>query len=251
MFAHTTLGAINWGAFARGLAVFSIGMSLMGVLAVPAASLPNRVVPANPVQGRPAPEGDFQPGVLPQPIPTGLAGFTFHAAGPAEGGGFSTYLAGDMTSVALKVWRFNGGAADQPLRQTALFYVSYSDLTHTYNCAYGRIPDEDLSGTGAGPLHLLTNTNKNQEPGFYRCGPGGVIDVLLQSDQMMQRWDSGDARNAYGNIEYRSVQQATEWSALASGSVYGMAIPGTAGELAHAHHVDLTIERSYCPPPCQ
>jgi hypothetical protein len=251
MFAHTTLGTINWGAFARGLAVFSIGLSLMGVLAVPARPLPDRVVPANPVQSSGAPEGNGLSGVLPQPIPTGPAGIAFHAAGPAEGGGFAAYLADHITSVALKVWRFNGGTEAHPLRQTALFYVSYSDLTHTYNCAFGPIPDGDLSGTGAGPLHLHTDTNKNQEPGFYRCGAGGVIDVLLQGDQMLQRRDNGDAQNAYGNIVYRTVQQATESSALVSGSVYDMAIPGTEGELEHAHHVDLTIERTYCPPPCQ
>jgi hypothetical protein len=218
---------------------------------MPAPALPDRAVPANPVEGRSAPASDFQQSVLPQPIPTGPAGIIFHAAGSAEGGGFSAYLAGDITSVAVKVWRFNGGTADHPLRQTALFYVSYSDLTHTYNCAYGPIPDSDLSGTSDGPLHLHTDTSVNKEPDFYRCGPGGVIDVLFQGDQMMQRRDSGDTQNAYGNIQYRTIQQATDFSALVSGSVYGQAIPGTAGELEHAHHVDLTIERTYCPPPCQ
>ena len=251
MFAHTTLGAINWGAFARGLAVFSIGLSLMGALAMPAPALPDRAVPANPDQSRPAPASDFQQSVLPQPIPTGPAGITFHAAGPAEGGGFSAYLADHITTIALKVWRFNGATNEQPLRQTALFYVSYSYLTHTYNCAYGRIPDEDLRGTDSGPLYIKTDTSVNKEPGFYRCGPGGLIDVLLQRNEVLQRRENGDAQNAYGNIQYRSIQQATEWSALASGSVYGMAISGTEGELVHAHHVDLTIERTYCPPPCQ
>jgi hypothetical protein len=122
---------------------------------------------------------------------------------------------------------------------------------HTYDCAYGPIPDEDLSGTGSGPLHLNTDTRVNKEPGFYRCGSGGVINVLLQGDQMLQRREDGDAQNAYGNIQYRSIQQATEWSAIAGGSVYGMALPDTEGEIEHAHHVDLTIERTFCPPPCQ
>jgi hypothetical protein len=251
MFAHTTLGTINWGAFARGLAGFSLGLSLMGVLALPARSLPDRGVPANPVQGRSAPESDFQQSLLPQPIPTGPADISFHAAGPAEGGGFSAYLADNITTVTVKVWRFSGGTEAQPVGQTALFYVSYNSLTHAYNCAYGPIAGGDLSGSGTGPLHLTTDTNLNKQPGFYRCGPGGVIDVLLQGDQMLQRRASGDAQNAYGNIVYRSSQQAGEASALVSGSVYGMTLPVTEGELTYAHHVDLTIERSYCPPPCQ
>jgi hypothetical protein len=251
MFAHATLGSINWGAFARGLAVFSIGLSLMGVLAVPAATLPDRAGPPDPVQSRAAPDGSFQQSALPQPIPTEPVGTIFHAAGPAEGGGFSAYLGDNITTVALKVWRFNGAADAQPLRQTVLFYVSYSDLTQTYNCAYGPIPDGDLIGSGAGPLHLKTDTSANKEPYFYRCGPGGLIDVLFQGDQMLQRRDSGDAQNAYGNIVYRSSQQANEGSALVSGSVYGTTLPVTEGELTHAHHLDLTIERTVCPPPCQ
>ncbi|HEX6607568.1 MAG TPA: hypothetical protein VF276_11705, partial [Chloroflexia bacterium] len=233
MFAHTTMGSINWGAFARGLAVFSIGLSLMGVLTVPAATLPDRALPPDPVQSRAAPDGSFQQSALPQPIPTEPVGTIFHAAGPAEGGGFSAYLDGNITTVALQVRRFNGAAEAHPLRQTVLFYVSYSDLTHTYNCAYGPIPDGDLIGSGAGPLHLKTDTSANKEPDFYRCGPGGRIDVLLQGDQMMQHRASGDDEMAYGNLVYRSSQQATEWSALVSGSVYGMPLPVTEGTLTH------------------
>ena len=247
MFAHTTLGAINWGAFARGLAVFSIGLSLMGALALPAATRPDRAVPPNPLQGRPAPAGDLQQSALPRPIPTYPVGTIFHAAGPATGGEFSAYLSG--TTVVLKVWRFYPDSS--ALRQTVLFYAGYSDSTQTYDCAYGPIPNEDLSDGGAGSLHLNTDTGVNKDPDFYRCGPGGVIDVLFKSHEMMQGRAGGDAETDYSYIRYHSIQQGTEFSALARGSIYGMTIPDTAGELAHAHQLDLTIERAYCPPPCQ
>jgi hypothetical protein len=243
MIARTTLGAINWGAFARILVLLSIGFTLIMLFAVlgrgaavQESLAQGNAMPANNLEGK-----ALQGISLPQAVTTGTPGVIFHANGETESGFVTAYIPGTSSYTYLSIYRFTSLSASQT--QTVLAFYSYNDTTQTYDCAYGLIPSGDLTGNSASRLVLNTNTSTNTDPNFYRCGPGGVITVTFRTIGLYGGRSTNNSEYHFGNLMNRSTGQFQVSSAIASGSILGMAIQGAAGELDRGHSVNLTIQR--------
>lgn len=106
---------------------------------------------------------------------------------------------------------------------------------------YGDIPEGDLTGSGAGGLHLRTNTAGL--PDFYNSGAGGVIEVDWKRTALWLDVLTGGATWRYPTYTERRRGMETEVSATASGHVFGVPIPpGADASVGTDHTVRILRE---------
>ncbi|HMA40492.1 MAG TPA: hypothetical protein VKP10_10465 [Gemmatimonadales bacterium] len=107
---------------------------------------------------------------------------------------------------------------------------------------YGPIPDGDLTGSGAGGLHLRTNTAGL--PDFNQTGPDGVIEVDWKRTALWVDVLSGAATWQDSISTERRRGKETRISATASGEILGVPIPpGAVAQVGTSHSVRIVIER--------
>lgn len=112
----------------------------------------------------------------------------------------------------------------------------------TRSSGYGPIPDGDLTGSGAGGLHLRTNTAGL--PDINQSGPDGVIEVDWKRTALWLDALSGAATWQDSISTERRRGRETRVSAIASGEIIGVPIPpGAVAQVGTSHSVRIVMER--------
>ena len=126
-------------------------------------------------------------------------------------------------------------------------FLSY-DLTRcdasdncTWEGGYGLIPNGDLTGSGAGGLHLETNTAGN--PDFFNSGAGGVIVADWRRSSAWVETNRGTFTRMTPEYTTRLRESSVAASATVVGQLLGVVIGPGYAELGTNHAVTIDVER--------
>ena len=144
-----------------------------------------------------------------------------------------------------------GGPTNNP--ETYLYYYAYRcdpSFCNTVDGGYGLIPNGDLAGT-AKELHLSTNTSSNADFLVW-AGTGGLVSVDWRSNgaytaSFSGRWFTQQLAPPCDTICTPPTQHVlgawTQRQATAIGTVAGVAIPSSYGNITENHSVTIDIYR--------
>lgn len=145
-------------------------------------------------------------------------------------------------SVSGSLYVSRGNWADPPT--TFLEYdLTRCDASHncTWEGGYGLIPNGDLTGSGAGGLHLETNTAGI--PDFYNSGAGGVIVADWRRSSAWVETNKGTHTIKTPAYTARNRESWVATSATVVGQMLGVVIGPGYAELGTNHAVTIDIER--------